>query len=140
MKRLSIRWQLTLWYGVVLAAVLLVFSTGVYFVLRHHMLQGIDEGLSEELSDVLAEIRRTDNDENLTAMLHHRFASHEDFDFQVTRPDGSRVFASDRLGNTGLPVPESPVPSNAPILNTVLLPTGEQWRSLSYSARDRRKP
>ncbi len=44
MRRLSIRWKLTLWYGGVLAVVLAVFSTAVYFTMRHQLLARIDQG------------------------------------------------------------------------------------------------
>ena len=35
MNMLSIRWRLTLWYGVVLALVLFIFGGAVYLMMRH---------------------------------------------------------------------------------------------------------
>ncbi len=45
MKRLSIRWSLTLWYGLVLTAILLGFSGTVYMLMRHHLLALTDAAL-----------------------------------------------------------------------------------------------
>ena len=56
MKRLSIRWRLTLWYGGVLAVLLAIFGTAVYLTMRHHQLERIDRGLAEELADVPATV------------------------------------------------------------------------------------
>jgi two-component system, OmpR family, heavy metal sensor histidine kinase CusS len=104
--RLSIRWRLTLWYGAVLALALAGFGAAVYLTARHDALGRIDQGLAEELTDVLSEVRRARTDAELSEWLQRRFADHEGFDFQLTRPDGSRYFASRRLGGTTLPEPE----------------------------------
>ena len=47
MNRLKIRWKLTLWYSGVLAVVLLVFGTVVFVMMRHHLMERIDQGLNE---------------------------------------------------------------------------------------------
>ena len=38
MRRLSIRWRLTLWYGAILSAILVGFSAMAYMRMRHHLL------------------------------------------------------------------------------------------------------
>jgi heavy metal sensor kinase len=106
MRRLSIRWKLTAWYGAVLAVVVVVFSTIVYLTMRHQLIERVDDGLSEELSDVLYEVRRAEDERSLSGWLDHRFAHHEGFDFQITRPDSSRFFYSDRLADDSLPLPD----------------------------------
>src|SRR5262245_50476108 len=108
MKRLSIRWKLTLWYGCVLAVVLALFSGAVYAAMRHQLLQRIDQGLAEELADVLFEIRRAKDPISLHEWLEHRFARHEGFDFQITKPTGEQFFLSKRLAEKDaslLPIP-----------------------------------
>ena len=45
MRPLSIRWRLTLWYGAVLAAILVGFSGAVYLLMRHHLLALTDAAL-----------------------------------------------------------------------------------------------
>ena len=104
MKRLNIRWRLTLWYGVVLAAVLFIFSAVVFWELRRGLLQRVDDGLHEELADVLFEVRRATAPEGLLEWLDRRFARHEGFDFQITNADGQRFFASQRMTTRSFPV------------------------------------
>ena len=94
MARLGIRWKLTLWYGLVLAVLLTGFSAVVYFTLRHQLMERIDQGLTEELADVRYEVERAPDAPGLLAWLDRRFAHHEGFDFQISRADGSRFFAS----------------------------------------------
>lgn len=43
-RGLSIRWRLTLWYGGVLALVLTVFGVAIYAVMRHQLLERVDDG------------------------------------------------------------------------------------------------
>jgi heavy metal sensor kinase len=101
----SIRWRLTLWYGAVLAVVVAAFGLAVYFTVRHLLLDRIDQGLSEELADVLFEIRQARTEAELSEWLERRFGQHEGFDFQITRPGGGRFFANRRLADDALPVP-----------------------------------
>src|SRR5262245_24721057 len=104
---MSIRWKLTLWYGGVLAIVLLAFSAAVFLVMRHQSLARIDQGLAEELADVRYEIQRAGDSTSLREWLNRRFARHEGFDFQITGSDGARFFANDRLAATFLPLPNT---------------------------------
>jgi two-component system heavy metal sensor histidine kinase CusS len=107
MKRMSIRWRLTLWYGAVLAAVLVAFSVAVFWELRRDLLQRVDDGLHEELTDVLFEMGRATSAEGLLEWLDRRFGRHEGFDFQITNEEGQRFFASQRLAKRMLPVAKS---------------------------------
>jgi heavy metal sensor kinase len=125
MRRLSVRWKLTLWYGGVLAAVLAAFGTAVYLTMRHHLLQRIDQGLSEELADVLFEVRRADDPRGLHEWLDRRFGRHEGFDYQITRPGGERFFANARLADTALPLPAGAALSEAPHYRSV---SAGDWR------------
>ena len=104
---LKIRWKLTLWYGGVLAVVLFVFGTVVFIIMRHHLLERIDQGLNEELSDVLSEVTRAKTAPDLTEWLNRRFAAHAGFDFQISRPNGERFFYNPRLAMKAWPPPES---------------------------------
>src|SRR5262245_43093877 len=128
MRRLSIRSKLTLWYGGVLAVLLAVFSTAVYFTMRHQQQGRIDQGLVEELADVLSEVRRARDDRGLAEWLDRRFAHHEGFDFQITRPGGDRFFVNQRLGSTTLPLPEVSLLSGSPSFREVSLEDGRRWR------------
>lgn len=131
MKRLSIRWKLTLWYGGVLASVLAVFSTAVYLAMRRQLLGRIDQGLREELADVLSEVRRAQDEPSLYAWLERRFAHHEGFDFQITRPGGERFFTNPRLGDKGLPLPDNETLSQTPALRNVVNSQAKRWRVIA---------
>jgi heavy metal sensor kinase len=134
---LSIRWRLTLWYGLVLAVALAAFAAAVYFTQRHHALQRVDQGLSEELADVLSEVNRAESDAGLGVMLNRRFYGHQGFDFQITRRDGSRYFVNRRLADASasLPLPEEGRLSQTPSYRSVRGEDGRRWRIVSVEAR-----
>jgi heavy metal sensor kinase len=132
---LSIRWRLTLWYGAVLAAVMVAFGTAVYLTMRHHALGRIDQGLSEELAEVLTEMHRPHTEAGLFEWLDRRFSGHEGFDYQVTRPGGDRFFANGRLASTPLPVPEAGYLSDSPSYREVAAEGGKRWRVVSVQVR-----
>lgn len=131
MRGLSIRWALTLWYGGVLAAVLAVFGTTIYLVMRHQLLERVDGGLSEELADVLGEVRRAGDRHGMLRWLNRRFAGHEGFDFQITDDGGQRVFANPRLADHRLSAPEFDRSSDQPLYRTGSLPDRGRYRIVS---------
>lgn len=126
MKRLNIRWKLTLWYGGVLAVVLFLFSGTIYLTMRYQLLERTDQGLTEELADVRYEVKRADNSKSLLEWLDRRFARHEGFDFQITNPGGERFFANTRLADKTLPVPEHV--GDGPVYETVEMAGRGRWR------------
>ncbi|HYT88851.1 MAG TPA: heavy metal sensor histidine kinase [Gemmataceae bacterium] len=132
---LSIRWRLALWFGAVLAVVLIAFGTAVYLTMRHHALGRIDQGLSEELADVLAEVGRAQTEVDLSEWLERRFAHHEGFDFQITRPSGDRFFANRRLAGAALPLPDAVYLSDSPFYRDVSTEGGKRWRVVSVQVR-----
>lgn len=138
MTALSIRWKLTLWYGLVVGLVLLAFSIAVYLMIRQHLLQRIDKGLSEELSDVLFEVRRAKSTNDLTEWLDRRFARHEGFDFQIRSQDGSVFFANPRLGERLLPIPRGL--STAELFNDAQLNGDASFRIVSVMAEGPQGP
>ena len=52
MKGMSIRWRLTLWYGLVLAIVLAIVGGAVYVGMRHELLARTDVALGGELDEI----------------------------------------------------------------------------------------
>ncbi len=117
-RGLSIRWRLTLWYGGVLALVLTVFGTAIYAVMRHQLLERVDDGLQEELADVVGEVERATDRESMLGWLSRRFSGHEGFDFQITDQRGNRVFFNPRLEEHRLPSPAFEATSEEPGLHT----------------------
>jgi heavy metal sensor kinase len=105
MKGLSIRWRLTLWYGLVLATVLAVFGTAVFLTMRHELLKRVDEALAGELDEVSDDIQAAKEGAKLLTQLERRFARHEGYEFQVSRVGGEPSFRSDRLKPRRFPLP-----------------------------------
>ncbi len=69
MNRLSIRWSLTLWYGLVLTAILVGFSAAVYMLMRHDLLALTDAALAEELADISADVLRCEGPDEFSREL-----------------------------------------------------------------------
>lgn len=133
MNRLNIRWRLTLWYGGVLAVVLACFGTAVYFIMRHHLLQRIDAGLTEELAELEAVVARHDNAAALKRRLSERFTRHEGYEFQVTTAASRPLFLSQEISASPLPVPDvTSSRSDAAWANVTLGDSGH-WRVASRS-------
>lgn len=104
MKRLSIRWRLTLWYGFVLAVVLVVFGAAVYATRRHELLKRVDEALASELDEISEDVQAATDSNRLARLLERRFARHEAYEFQVSRVGGEMFFQSNRLKPERLPI------------------------------------
>lgn len=105
MRRLSIRWKLTLWYGAVLSAVLAAFGTAVYVVMRNHLLSLTDAALAEELADLGGDVALCRDARDLPRELGVRYSSHEGYEFQVSTLRGAVLFRSGGLGAGILPLP-----------------------------------
>jgi heavy metal sensor kinase len=106
-NRLSIRWRLTMWYGVVLSGVLSVFGAAVYLVMWHALLARTGSGMEMESVEVAEEVARTGSRSLLGTGLGRRFARHPGYDIQVSDPGGEPLFRSDRIKDGGLPGPTS---------------------------------
>jgi heavy metal sensor kinase len=107
MRRPSIRWRLTLWYGAVLAAVLSAFGVGVYLMMRHGLLARIDAELAGELQEMTDDVEATADWPDLVRRWSRRFARHGGYEFQVDAVPGMTLARSDRLSHR-LPVPSIP--------------------------------
>ena len=108
MKGLSIRWRLTLWYGLVLATVIAVFGGAVFVTMRHELLTRTDVALAAELDEIAEDIQAAKDWPKLSEQLRRRFARHEVYEFQVGRAEGGLLFRSDNLGTRRFPVPAIP--------------------------------
>jgi heavy metal sensor kinase len=108
MRRLNIRWRLTLWYGAVLVAVLTAFGGAVYLMMRHGLLARTDAELEGELQEMNDDIEMTEDWPQLSGRWSRRFARHGGYQFQVTGVSGSTLARSQRFAAHGLPVPSIP--------------------------------
>lgn len=104
-KALSIRWKLTLWYGVSLLALLAAFSVTVYFIMHRALMARLDAALSEELGEMVREAEHAVTWDMLQTELNRQFASHEGYEFQVATREGNVLFRSQGLGDAPIPVP-----------------------------------
>ncbi len=122
MRRLSIRWRLTLWYGAVLSVILLGFCGAVYLLMERHLLALTDATLREELDELATEVSRAKSLADLPAHLGLRFPDQEGYQLQVATLDGEALFRSAGIGPSGLPhrVDLSPE-SSAPVYESVNL-------------------
>ena len=131
MRRLSIRWRLTLWYGAVFAAILVSFSGAVYLLMRHHLLALTDAALSEESADLAADVGRCKSPADFPRELGLRYASHEGYEFQVRTRGGKSLFRSDGLSPKGLPFFKPATPLDRPVFTTLALGDLGHWRMAS---------
>ncbi|MEX2120590.1 MAG: heavy metal sensor histidine kinase [Pirellulales bacterium] len=133
MKPLNVRWKLTVWYGGVLAAVLALFGGVVYVVMRHQFLERIDQGLEEELSDVLSEVERAKDSAGLTEWLNRRFAHHEGFDFEITDSRGRPFFVNPRMIEHSLSFAGAPAAAT-PRFASLQAGSPARWRVVAVRA------
>ena len=94
MRRLSIRWRLTLWYGAVLSVILIGFSGAVYLLMQRHLLTLTDSALREELDELSDEVRRVRSLASCRQCLALRFPGQEGYELQVGTLAGEPLFRS----------------------------------------------
>ncbi|MDP2858756.1 MAG: ATP-binding protein [Bacillota bacterium] len=65
----SIRLRLTLWYVLLLAAILAAFSAGIYFTLRHNLYQGLDDSLGNRANLLVDVVQYADGAPTLAGVV-----------------------------------------------------------------------
>ena len=108
MRRLSIRWRLTLWYGAILSAILVGFSATVYLRMRHHLLALTDATLREELVELEVEVERAKGLASSPKGWTLRFFGPEGYEFQVRTIGGKHRLPKRRDRVDGAAKPEYP--------------------------------
>lgn len=108
LKRLSIRWRLTAWYGAVLATVIALFGVSVYILMRHALMARLDAALEQDLAELENEAMESSGPDRLGQRFAKDFAHHEGYEVQVSRQNGAIAFRSDRLRMRPLPIPRIP--------------------------------
>ena len=105
MKRLSIRWRLTLWYSAVLAGVLAVFGISVYLLMQRGLQIRTSESLSIQMTVIEDQLSRSQGRWGLRDRLERQYARHPACDIQVSDVDGTIWMRGDRIRDRGLPPP-----------------------------------
>jgi heavy metal sensor kinase len=133
MRRPSIRWRLTLWYGAVLAVVLSAFGGAVYLMMRHGLLARTDAELEGELQEMVDDVEAAEDWHELARRWSRRFARHGGHEFQVSRMSGESLVRGERLGSRRLPVPS--IPRSLRRLDFESVPLGSRSTDLGSSGR-----
>ncbi|HQX52282.1 MAG TPA: HAMP domain-containing sensor histidine kinase [Planctomycetaceae bacterium] len=94
MNTLSIRWRLTLWYGMSLVVALGGFCLLILVLARHQSLAHTDAALQEELQELVLEVQLAHSMPDLDTQLHARFFQHDVYDFRVLDGAEKLVFVS----------------------------------------------
>lgn len=94
MSGLSIRWRLTLWYGLSIAVVLAAFCLSLFILLRQQIVARVDDGLAEEVKEVGLEIALAANADDFNAAAEARFSQHSFYRFLVRDSAGRAIFTS----------------------------------------------
>ena len=81
MTRLSIRWRLTLWYGVSLAVLLCGFCLIMMLLMRQQLFVRTDAGLREKVKELGVEIGLAENAAAFKSAATVRFDHHESTTF-----------------------------------------------------------
>ncbi len=96
-RSLNIRWRLTLWYGAAMSVVMIVFSGAILWLTARNQSDRIDFELNEEMNEITFHVLRFTAQAGLLEELQAQFGSHETFEFDIARRDGSPLFLSARL-------------------------------------------
>src|SRR5437588_8532353 len=107
MRKLSIGVRLTLWYLAIFAGAQLIFGAGMWFELRHHLYDLVDDGLEGQVEDLENFLRVQDKDASL-AKLQEEFGEtyvleHSGDYLQVYAGNGEWIYRSAFLQQNPLP-------------------------------------
>jgi heavy metal sensor kinase len=92
---LPIKWKLTLWYGLILASILVVFSSGVYVYFRNSLQKSIDakiKSLGEVISSSITDTKNASVFGNFERYLENVLGK---------KPKGKFIQIMDRTGRIG---------------------------------------
>lgn len=111
MRHLTIRWRLTLWYGVAMATCLVIFAVAIYTRTERNQAARVEFELHEELDEVRHAVLKKVAEWQLLEELTAEFGRHRTFEFEITRNDGTTFFRSERLGVRRLWTDSRPLPA-----------------------------
>lgn len=97
MRSWSIRWRMTLWYGMMVALLVIVFGTSVFVLTVRRFSTRVDFELAEEMHELQLEVNGEHTRERLLKELQAEFAEHQSYEFEILQADGSPLFRSQRL-------------------------------------------
>lgn len=136
MNQLSIRWRLTLWYGLTLTVSMGCFCLLILLFARHQSLRNVDTSLHEELTERVLEVQLAHSLSELDSQLRTRFFQHDAYDFRVVDRAGKAVFVSAGLIDQPDPFQgKSFASAKSPTFATLALGQRGDYRIASMPAR-----
>lgn len=145
MKTRSIRFRLTVWYGGLLAALLLLFSGATWFGLAHYLQQTLSATLARQAQQIgenfLLEVQVSGENYVVSEINEHYLPEQNDQFVRVTRADGSILYVSGIPRNKGFDpaqVSAAPLKAQQAATREEHLPGGGELLiySLPFVARD----
>ncbi len=97
MRSWSIRWRMTLWYGMMVALLVIVFGASVFVLTVRRFSTRVDFELAEEMHELQLEVNGEHSREHLLKELQAEFAEHQSYEFEILQTNGSPLFRSQRL-------------------------------------------
>src|SRR5215831_12123417 len=101
MKKLSIGVRLTLWYLVIFAGAQIVFGAGMWFILRAHLYDLVDDELESQIADLKNFLAAHGNDAsiaNLRRQVAEAYAGEHSGEYlELSLEDGSLIYRSEFL-------------------------------------------
>ncbi len=94
MKKLSIRWSLSLFFSLAVAGIVVVFGVVLILITRQQLLARTDAALREELREILLEAELHKSVAEFQNAAQTRFYHHDIYDFVVVDEEDSIVFVS----------------------------------------------
>ena len=98
MKKLSIGVRLTLWYWVIFAVAQIVFGAGMWFILRHHLYDLVDDGLEDQVDDLRTFLETQGKDPTLAKLreeVNETYAiEHQGNYLEVRSENGEMIYSS----------------------------------------------
>ena len=94
MKKLSIRWSLSLFFSLAVAGIVVVFGIVLILITRQQLLARTDAALREELREILLEAELHQSVAEFQKAAQTRFYHHDIYDFVVVDDKDSVVFVS----------------------------------------------
>ena len=111
MRKLSIGVRLTLWYLAIFALAQLAFGAGMWFILRHHLYDLVDDRLAGQVEDVKRFLAAQNKDASV-AKLQEETAEEYDLEhsgdyLQIYLGHGQWIYQSAFLRSHAVTPPES---------------------------------
>ncbi len=94
MRRLNIRWRLTLWFGAAMMLLLLIRSFWIYFLMDWRLTAVIDARLNANLDALESQVGNASDRKELVAALEKYATRHGDLEIKIAAPDQNVLFVS----------------------------------------------